>query len=102
MEEDYVELKAEDDVVEEMTASIENGDMSLVSEYEEWYGYVGKNECIPEYKTEISDIYKELKTKNDYMNKVEFSDLSEEQIQEIILMQSDSTYKVDKELWECE
>lgn len=102
VEEDYAELKVEDDVVDEMTASIENGDMSLVSEYEEWYDYVGDKKYIPEYKNEISDIYKELKTKNDYMNKVEFSDLSEEQIQEIILMQSDSTYKVDKELWECE
>ena len=36
VEEDYAELKVEDGVVDEMTASIENGDMSLVSELFCW------------------------------------------------------------------
>ena len=98
VEEDYAELKVEDDVVDEMTASIENGDMSLVSEYEEWYDYVGDKKYIPEYKIELQKTLNNISSNNEDT----IDTITDEQVKELISKHENQMYEIKKELWECE
>ena len=98
VEEDYAELKAEDDVVDEMTASIENGDMSLVCGYEEWYDYVGDKKYIPEYKIELQKTLNNISSNNEDT----IDTITDEQVKELISKHENQMYEIKKELWECE
>ena len=85
--------------VDDLIASLENGDLTLVEKFTEWYFDVGKNDCIEEYKSNLQSMLTEYEKQNKIVATKTLHELSYVQIQELIRKMDDLDYEKDKELW---
>ena len=85
--------------VDNLIASLENGDLTLVEKFTKWYFDVGKNDCIKEYSAELHRQETYFEDVNGMKKHYELIDLSFEQIQELIRKMDNPDYEMDKELW---
>lgn len=94
--------------VEQLIESFEGEDKTIVADYLEWYGAVGDNDAIDNYRDWLSRIYiseaQDIVNENiDKYQKIEelpsIEMLTYEQIQELIQKYNDENYEIDKEIW---
>ena len=82
---------------EDGTLRVETGWDKMYA-FEQWHDYVGKKKHIPEYENEIVEIFYDFRRKNVSDKSIEFSELSIEQLEELVKKEADSTYEINPEV----
>ena len=66
--------------------------------FEEWHWYGGEKECIPGYEDAIWDAIDDFRSQNDIDEFIKLSELSIEQLEELVKKVADPTYEINPEV----
>ena len=85
-------------LVDELIESIEKGDLALVEKFTKWYGDVGKKEYIEPYREKLQHELSNYCESRNNMENIGLSDLTYEQIQELIKKMENQEDKINEEI----